>query len=61
MAEFSPQLDMLIEKPSFGGKVHFWADGKTMAGVGTGQRQPRLRLNGSSLCFLSARWSLRAV
>lgn len=30
MTEFSPQLDMLIEKPNFGGKVHVGADGRTM-------------------------------
>lgn len=30
MTEFSPQLDMLIEKPNFRGKVHVCADGRTM-------------------------------
>lgn len=30
MTEFSPQLDTLIEKPNFGGKVHVCADGRTM-------------------------------
>lgn len=30
MTEFSSQLDMLIEKPNFRGKVHVCADGRTM-------------------------------
>lgn len=30
LTEFSTQLDMLIEKPGFKGKVHFCADGGTM-------------------------------
>lgn len=44
MTEFFPQLDMLIEKPSFGGKVHICADGGTMPGGGTGQCQSQSRL-----------------
>lgn len=61
MTEFSPQLDMLIEKPRLGGKVHICADGGTMPGLGKGQCQPQAPLCGSGLCFLCISWSLWAV
>lgn len=32
LRKFSTQLDMLIEKPQFKGKVHIGADGGTMHG-----------------------------
>lgn len=44
MTEVFPQLDMLIEKPSLGGKVHICADGGTIPSGGLGQCQPQSEL-----------------